>query len=268
MEAHEMTTATQIHESPIEQVVPPAGKPFLTAAWRDLLMLNFEVDPSILEFYVPKGVELDLHEGRALASIVAFMFEEPRLHGVPAPFVSQIPEVNLRFYVKRERDDCRRLGVVFIKEIAPWRAFPMAMVANHWYHEHYHLMPMRHQLVQSGEGTNTRRHVHYAWRYRGHWNRLNATASGSSRRPAAGSEEAFILDHWFAYTRQPDGTCVERQVGHPLWTIRRVAPDSVNFRCDVAKLYGDQFVDALRQPPTSVFYSEGSAVGVYGGTRV
>src|SRR4051794_8026812 len=48
---------------------------FLTAQWRYLVMLNYEVDPSILHALVPRGTELDLWNGRAIASVVGFRFE-------------------------------------------------------------------------------------------------------------------------------------------------------------------------------------------------
>ena len=38
-------------------------KPFLTANWRYLAMLNFSVDPKILGPLVPSDTELDFHEG-------------------------------------------------------------------------------------------------------------------------------------------------------------------------------------------------------------
>ena len=37
---------------------------FLTAEWRYLAMLNFNVDPGVLRPNLPKGVELDTHGGR------------------------------------------------------------------------------------------------------------------------------------------------------------------------------------------------------------
>lgn len=43
-------------------------KPFLTAHWRQLAMINYEVPPAILSSYVPKGVELDSFEGRTLVA--------------------------------------------------------------------------------------------------------------------------------------------------------------------------------------------------------
>ena len=35
-------------------------KPFLTANWRYLAMMNFVIDPKIRAFFVPNGTEVDL----------------------------------------------------------------------------------------------------------------------------------------------------------------------------------------------------------------
>jgi uncharacterized protein YqjF (DUF2071 family) len=39
-------------------------KPFLTANWRYLAMLDFAVDPKILAPHVPAGTELDFHNDK------------------------------------------------------------------------------------------------------------------------------------------------------------------------------------------------------------
>jgi len=41
------------------------GPVFLTAEWRDLAMLNYEIDPAVLEPRVPAGTELDAWSGRS-----------------------------------------------------------------------------------------------------------------------------------------------------------------------------------------------------------
>src|ERR1051325_7183049 len=53
-----------------------SGRPFLTARWRHLLLLNYRVDPPLLEPLVPDGTELDPWEGRTLMSLVGFRAEE------------------------------------------------------------------------------------------------------------------------------------------------------------------------------------------------
>ena len=94
-------------------------RPFLTACWRHLVMLNFTADPALLEPYVPPGTQLDFHDGRTFLSIVGFRFLNTRILGIPIPFHTNFDEVNLRFYVRRETPAGPRRGVVFIREIVP-----------------------------------------------------------------------------------------------------------------------------------------------------
>ena len=82
---------------------------FLRARWVHLVMLNWEIDPARLAPLVPRGTELDTHEGRHFVSLVGFRFENTRVLGVPVPFHRNFEEVNLRFYVRREHPDGTRL---------------------------------------------------------------------------------------------------------------------------------------------------------------
>src|SRR5258708_22085196 len=79
-----------------------AKQMFLTAEWRDLAMLNYEVDASLLERYVPPGTDLDSFERKTCVSLVGFCFSRTRLWGkIAVPLHTEFAEVNLRFYVRR-----------------------------------------------------------------------------------------------------------------------------------------------------------------------
>lgn len=97
----------------------PRRRAFLTAEWRYLVMLNYEVDAAVLQPLVPRGTELDLHEGCALASVVGFRFLRTRLLGIAVPFHWDFEEVNLRFYDRRSTNGEVGRGVVFVREIVP-----------------------------------------------------------------------------------------------------------------------------------------------------
>lgn len=61
-------------------------------------MLNYEVEPSLLNPYVPRGTSLDSFNGRTYISLVGFRFCRTRLLGrFPVPFHANFDEVNLRF---------------------------------------------------------------------------------------------------------------------------------------------------------------------------
>lgn len=90
---------------------------FLTAQWRNLVMINYAIDPSVLLKYLPRGTEPDSRAGRHYISLVGFQFLSTRVKGIRIPWHENFEEVNLRFYVKRKIGDDYRRGVVFISEL-------------------------------------------------------------------------------------------------------------------------------------------------------
>ncbi|HYR11042.1 MAG TPA: DUF2071 domain-containing protein [Longimicrobium sp.] len=235
--------------------------PFLTAEWRWLAMLNYEVDPALLRPLVPAGTELDAWGGVTYASVVGFMFLDTRVLGIPIPFHRDFEELNLRFYVRRKGPEGWRRGVVFIKEIVP--RFAIAAVARVVYNENYVALPMRHRL---GIDVQTGGMVEYGWRLRGRWCGVRATVRGPAGRLAEGSEEEFITEHYWGYARQRDGGTVEYQVEHPRWNVWRAESSSLD--CDVAALYGPAFAEPLSAPPRSALVADGSAIVVRKGRRM
>lgn len=240
---------------------------FLTAEWRWLAMLNYSMDPAVLEPFVPRGTTLDSWNGETLVSVVGFRFLRTRLLGAPLPMHRDFDEVNLRFYVRAIASGETRRGVVFIREIVPRRA--IALVARLAYNEPYIALPMRSvtppqrsfPLVGREPGP-----VEYAWRHGRRWNRLALETTGTPAIPEPGSQEDFITEHYWGYTRQRDGGTVEYQVDHPRWRVWQTREPRLE--CDVAALYGDQFVDALAAHPRSAFLAEGSSITVYAPRRL
>ena len=229
--------------------------PFLTAEWRDLLMLSYEVDPAVLAPYVPAGTEIDTFCGRTFVSLVGFRFLNTRVLGLPIPFHRNFEEINLRFYVRRvEKGEVRR-GVVFIREIVP-RSL-IAFTARQLYEESYLCLPTRHEIGER---------VSYGFRSRRAWHELSCSPEGECRLPAPGSEEEFIAEHYYGYTKRRDGGTSAYRVAHPQWRVRRGAAPRLEW--DVAAVYGEAFVPFLSRTPASAFIAEGSAVTVSRGCRI
>jgi len=239
-------------------VRPP--KQFLTAEWRWLAMLNYEIDPALLRPFIPQGTELDSWNGRTFVSMVGFLFLNTRVQGVAIPFHRNFEEVNLRFYVRRKAEDGWRRGVVFIKEIVP--RFAIAAVARFAYNERYVSLPMRHEVKESGGGTV----VSFAWRFKKRWHSLSVVTSGAAQAIVDGSAEEFITEHFWGYSAQRGGGTAEYRVEHPRWRVRPV--NEARFDCDVATLYGGEFVEGLKAEPSSAFLAQGSPVTVYQGLRI
>ena len=228
---------------------------FLTAEWRHLLMLNYEVSPSLLEPYIPAGTQLDLYHGTALVSVVGFRFLNSKVMGVSVPGHKDFEEVNLRFYVRRNSAEGWRRGVVFIRELVP--RWAVAMIARYCYGEPYQCVPMRHSIEQNGTGFNVR----YEWRRKGAWESIRATALGSPQVTREDSLEEFITEHYWGYTAQ-GSSCSEYQVEHPRWRLWQA--EGAVLDADVSTLYGSAFAKPLSNPAMSAFIAEGSPVIVRG----
>ncbi len=238
--------------------------PFLTASWRHLAMLNYRVDPALLVPHVPRGTELDSHNGATWLSLVGFLFADTRILGLPIPYHRTFEEINLRFYVRRTSGSEVRRGVVFIKEIVPRPA--IALVARLAYNEPYETRRMGHYLAPRAPRDPL--HVSYSWAPRsGGWAHMTLATTGAIPQAIApGSEEEFITEHYWGYTRQRDGGTIEYRVEHPSWRVWQSARATVTG--DVEELYGQHFANMLSRPPDSAFLAEGSAVTVYRPTRI
>jgi uncharacterized protein len=233
--------------------------PFLTARWENLVLLNYVCPPALLEPLVPAGTKLDSWEGQTLVSLVGFLFSDTRLLGVPVPFHRTFEEVNLRFYVRRSDPEPRR-AVVFIRELVP--RWAIAAVARGVYNEPYLALPMRHRWSLTSDGGE----VCYGWTHRGADFELGARVRGPAMPLSPGSEAEFITEHYWGYTRQPDGGTLEYHVEHPPWHVWR-ATDGW-FRGSAAALYGRDFGAVLSRTPRSAFIAVGSPVAVHHGRRL
>ena len=231
---------------------------FLTAEWKNLLMLNYAVDASVLERFVPSGTELDFFEGRTYISLIGFEFNRTRLLGFPVPFHQSFEEVNVRFYVRRGL----RRGVVFIRELVPRRA--VAAIARWAFNEKYLRVPMSHRIETRADGDIAK--AEYAWRLGPERFVMSAETEGAGFLAAEGSESQFITEHYWGYAAQADGGSLEYEVQHRQWRVWKTR--QAGFSGDATGLYGAEIARILAREPDSAFLAEGSAVTVFKGTRI
>jgi uncharacterized protein YqjF (DUF2071 family) len=243
---------------------------FLTAEWRKLIMAQYEVAPSLLASYVPRGVELDLHHGRCFVSLVGFLFDRVRVLRVPVPFHTRFEEVNLRLYVKRAMPDGTfRRGVVFISEIVPRAA--ITFTARALYGEAYRTAPMRHLWRQSERELD----ISYSWKTPGmqkrKWQHLAVQSSPQSQPIEQGSVDEFITEHYWGYTNgsgllRGDNVTGEYGVAHPRWQQYPVHATQV--AADFGALYGKAFAGLNEREPDHVLLAEGSAISIRQGSAI
>ena len=247
----------------------PPERPFLTARWTDLLLLNFEVPPAAIARLAPPGTEPDLFDGRAYVSVVGFLFRDTRILGVRAVGHQRFEEVNLRYYVLRQEGNELRRGVVFEREMVDRPA--VTAMARWIYGEQYVTRRMRSAVRNDGATLAPNDTLAYEWqtgrRGRRRWNRMGGRAATPLEPAAPGSLPEFLIEHYWGYTHGRDGETREYRVAHRPWRVAAVV--DVVWDCDLAATYGGSpLAEYLASPPELAFVADGSAVQVFRGRAI
>jgi uncharacterized protein YqjF (DUF2071 family) len=227
---------------------------FLKANWENIIMVNYEIDPKILSPFLPKGVELDLFNGKCYISLVGFMFKNTKLFNVPIPFFGNFEEINLRFYVKRKEGTILKRGVVFINETIPYPI--VAWTANKLYNEHYTVVPTKHKIIEE----KLFKKIKFEWLLNKKWNSIAVTTATTSEKMKPNSLESFIYEHYYGYTKINENKTEEYKLQHPSWKISEVLDYQID--CDFEAMYGKSFSVLDQTKPEAVFIADGSAVAI------
>jgi uncharacterized protein YqjF (DUF2071 family) len=197
------------------------AEPFLLADWVNVVMIHFEVDRDELQRITP--FELDLFQGKAFVSLVAFTMRRmrPRLGGSLTAWlfrpIATHPFLNVRTYV-RHRDES---GIFFLAEWVP-NALSLVLGPRS-FGLPYRLAKMDYRQQFPGEnapalslskgrcrGEVIDRRTRRAFRYQG-------VSSPEICRPCPdGSLDAWLMERYVAFTHHR-GRSRYFRVWHPLW---------------------------------------------------
>ena len=225
---------------------------FLSAQWKRLLLLTYDVNPQLLSDHLPPGLTLDTIDGRAFVSLVAFDFLDTRVVGIRWPGFINFPEINLRFYVRHP--DGRR-GVVFIKEYVPKRL--IALLARTLYNEPYQAAPMTSAWTESEESFQLE---HKLWIGQA----VQQIQVELGKNPVMSQEDSldrFFKEHSWGFGQTRSGRLLEYQVWHPIWETLPI--NSVNLEWDWGAVYGDKWAFLSNQQSFHQAFAVGSEIRVY-----
>ncbi len=231
--------------------LPERRRPSLTARWSNLALLTFDVDPSLLEPWLPTDVEVDLVDGRALVSLIAFDFLDTRVRGRRIPGFVDFPEINFRTYV-RQGD---RLGVVAIRELVP---SPLAAAVGRLrFNEPFRSTPIESRTASMGDELV----VEHRWRWKDRRYFLRMTADQNSAPASADAPAHHLLGRRWAYGKSRRGQPNALRVEHPEWALRRVR--TLDFDVDYGDLYGPEWAVLNGRQPAMTHLAVGSAVSIF-----
>jgi uncharacterized protein YqjF (DUF2071 family) len=235
--------------TPLDTPRPPWA--FLTARWTHLLLATYVVPPELLASHLPPGLDLDLHDGQAFASLVCFDFLDTRVFGIPWPGFRNFSEMNLRFYVRQGADR----GVVFVREFVPKRF--VAWMARTLYNEPYLAAPMTSTVIDEREHVR----VEHRLTLHGRTYTMRAVADKPAHVPEPNTEEAFFKEHHWGYGTTRRGRTRRYRVWHPVWAVYPIREAHVDL--DWAAVYGPEWAAMQGVRPTSTMLAVGSAIAVY-----
>jgi uncharacterized protein YqjF (DUF2071 family) len=226
-------------------------RPFLTARWSNLFLATYAVPPALLQNRLPPGLDLDLRDGRAFVSLVAFDFLDTRVLGVAWPGFCNFAELNLRFYVRQGGNR----GVMFVREFVPQRV--VAWLARLIYNEPYVAAPLA-STVSDGPTSLT---VEHRLRYGGRTHTLTATGGKPPYRPGEDSLEHFFKEHHWGFGVSRAGEMIRYEVEHEIWNVYPVQKYHIDL--DWGSVYGSEWAFLAEAVPYSTVLAVGSAVAVY-----
>lgn len=176
-------------------------------AWCDLLFVHFEVEPAAIAALLPRGLQPDLHDGKAWIGIVPFRMEGVTKRGWPAPgWLCDFAEINVRTYVSHHG----KPGVCFLSldVVNPL----VAAFARTFFHLPYERARIRLERKPDG--------LLYAVQRGGR--RFEAVYAGGEPAPAApGSFAEWATERYCLYTASRGGRILRAEVQHPRWPLQK-----------------------------------------------
>ncbi len=221
----------------------PADSPVMFQRWSRLLFLHWEVEAGIIQARLPKGLHVDLYQGKCYLGIVPFLMEKVRPRFLPCvPWLSRFLELNVRTYVF---DDHGQPGVWFFSLDCNQ---PVAVeLARRLFH-----LPYQHAAM-SVEGTryhcrrkNQEKTVVYQY-----------AVEGPFQTAAPGSLEFFLLERYLLFSASSDGSLHTGRVHHRPYAFAPIAASGYStlpFQWEGFNLNG---------PPSSALVSPGIPVRIH-----
>jgi uncharacterized protein len=229
---------------------PKPSPTFLTARWSNLALLSYAVPDETLNDLTPPGCELDRLDGRAFVSLVAFDFTETAVAGVRWPGFRVFPEINLRFYVRQDR----QRGVCFVREFVPCGF--IALMAKVFYNEPYRGVPMTSEITETPQSIDVRHRLEIDGRQLS----LSIRGDKPSVMPEDDSVEAFFKEHEYGYGISRRRRLIRYRVEHPKWNVFPVSSYKLDW--DWPAAYGERWSFLQDRQPDHVLLAAGSRVRV------
>ena len=244
---------------------------FLSADWQNIVILSWPVDAALLRPCLPSGLEIDCYDGAAYISAVGLTVANSRVAGIPAG-PRRYQQVNFRFYARRAAaDGSRQPGVVFIRQLVPYRT--IALAARLLYREPFQYAPMLNAAIpdDGASVSGGQRCIAYRWRRNGTtaelWAKTDSAAPAEYAAP--GSLEEFLTARYWGY-HGVGGGLREYPVRREPWRLQTAADggfDNPAGILDAIQDGGGAIGAALSRAPASALMARAGGAAQIGWPR-
>jgi hypothetical protein len=192
----------------------------LTMRWEEALFAHWPVAPAVVDDRLPRGVEVDTHDGRAWLGVVPFAMTDIRPRWAPVGL--SFPELNLRTYVTHDGEP----GVYFFSLDADDRLG--VAVARRLFRLPYYRADAR--IERRGDERRVRsRRTHPGVPPCS----FDATYApeGPTFRADERPFERYLVERYRFYTTDDDGRLYAADIDHEPWPLREARAEIVRNDC-------------------------------------
>jgi uncharacterized protein YqjF (DUF2071 family) len=227
---------------------PKGLKPLMTQKWRDLLFLHWEHDAKEIQKTLPKGLHVDLFQGKAYIGVTPFFMQDVALKLLfPLPGVSDFLELNVRTYVY---DEAGVPGVWFYSLDAN-SSLAVQMASSFFYLPYFYAemeaQRQKNEIIYRSQRSQTKL-----------WNEFAYQGTGKPREAEPNSLEFFLLERYALFVDKGDNHIAMGRIHHKPYPI---------YDAKVSK-WDDRVIelDGLTRPgraPDHMHFSSGVDVDIF-----
>ena len=241
----------------------PPTKPVYRCEWRDVVALNFDVDPRILLPFIPQGTRIISYNDHTLITLMAKNVREFRPWKRKLVLFRSIDEVDLRTYISWEKNGQTRQGhfklgnLVSSKNAARVLRFLTGQQSEiaHIKRESKNLQNVRRDALPTAE---------FRWKFKEEENHFRVSARSTATKSKPDSKEQFVLRQEHRFIQSSKGVFCHpiRQAPWPVWNAA-----SGSFQVNLNH-YVDKELRKYLKRPKFVLLSQGGEVTVSKGIKV
>ena len=237
---------------------PPRLRTQYKCQWREVVALNFEVDPRVIKRHLPEGLAIDHYNDHTLLTMMAKQVRRLRPWGIGPGLIPAFVEIDFRTYVTCEMNGQQLHGHFKLKNLISSKAGDRVL---HFLTGQESSLISAHRVTSGFE--EARRDAlpsaDYRWELDDSESHFLVKARDAATKSDPGSKEEFVLQQSRRFLQTPQGL-VTQQIRQTPWMYWSASSGS--FDCDARTMLGEELRRYLVQPKFVVL-SRGGRVTMY-----